>query len=160
MTDMNLGVSSAKRATWRETDTRPLLQDIVAKNPKLDDKKLFQLFWNEIEEDKDHLRAIAQYWFDLAMIALRRRPHDNRVKRTKRYEEAKTKIKQRIQQEVTSALLQLMMPNGKVLGDCTGKECATFGGWFSALAEEVPAKSTVAETLSEKQVYKLWQANK
>jgi hypothetical protein len=159
MTFMDLGTSSAKRATWRETDTRPLLQKLIAANPGVDNVTLFKLFWNEIEDDKDHLRSIAQYWFDLALLALQRKPHRTKPRAQEQREHVETVkegIKQRIEHEAKVVLLQLLMPNGKTLGECSGQDCRRFGGWFTILARKVPAGKLVADTLSEKQVYQIW----
>lgn len=43
-------------------------------------------------------------------------------------------------------LLEMMMPNGKKLGDCTGNECAELGKELAALGEKL---STLTRALSE-----------
>lgn len=168
MTDMNLGTSSAKRATWREEDTRPLLQRIINTHPRADDKELFKFFWKEVEDDKDHLRSIALYWFELAMLALRRNNAEQRKDAEQQRQaaqkaaqqatqKAKTALKERLNNEARILLLEMLMPNGKVLGQCTGAECRTFGGWFAALARKVPAKKTVAAVMTEDDIRRLWK---
>jgi hypothetical protein len=168
MSSLDIGMSSAKRATWRDTDTRPLLRQIVEQNPKADDLEVLNLFWQEVKDDKARLFSIVRRMVDLDLIALRRKPRRRRSPSSppplaaasrQQTERMKEKLQARIDREVKSALLALVMPNNKPLAECTGAECKTFGGWFSALAEKVPAKATVAETLSEKQVYRLWQAH-
>jgi hypothetical protein len=169
MTHVDLGMSSAKRATWRETDTRPLLQQIVDAHAEADNKELFRLFWKEIRDDEDHLRSIALYWFDLAMLALRRKPrprsadsvstpqNGNGARRADAAVTLREKIDERVRHEAVTFLLQLEMPNGKTLAKCTRDDCRSFGGWFIALAKKVPPKKLVADVLSEEQVYRLWQ---
>ena len=109
--------------------------------------------------------AIVQRFVDLELRALRSRPRLSRpspssaAEMRQRTERTKERLSARIDREVESKLLAWLTPSGKPLGACTGAECRSIGGWLSAVAEKVPAKATVAETLTEKQVYRLWQAN-
>jgi hypothetical protein len=85
---------------------------------------------------------------------------DNNKKRSVRSEQisqAKDALKERIQHEAQIVLLQMIMPNQKKLYDCTGQDCKQMGGWLKAIGEKVPAKKTVGETLTEKQVRLLQQ---
>jgi hypothetical protein len=43
-------------------------------------------------------------------------------------------------------LLEMIMPNGKKLGDCTGQECAELGKELAALGERM---TTLTRTLSQ-----------
>jgi hypothetical protein len=171
MTDINLGITGAKRATWRREDTRPLLQTLVENNPRLDDEELFELLWQEVINDEKQLRSIVRYWYDLALLALRRsaprasgRRQSARAAATPspeqraRTDKVKEQLKERVTQEAI-LLLKLPMPNGKELGRCTGADCRTFGGWFTALADKVSARQIVGNALSEKQVRRIWETH-
>ena len=68
------------------------------------------------------------------------------------------KLRDRIEREAQIILFDLIMPNGKKLPQCTGAECRTFGGWFTKLADKVPAKKKVGNVLSEGEVRKLYLA--
>jgi len=150
MPDINPGTLGAKRATWRAFNPRELLQRIVRNHP-LDDEKIWrEMFWSEIEDNKQYLQAVCEYWLDNNIRSI---SGEQTYSRGQASPTVKTKLQDR-------ALLDLMMPNNKVLGQCTGAECKSFGGWFQQLAKAVLATKKVAETLSEAQVRKLWLANK
>jgi hypothetical protein len=53
-------------------------------------------------------------------------------------------------------LLNWMMPNGKKLGDCTGRECRKAGGWLTRVAAKVPPRKLVRDVLSDAQLQKLY----
>jgi hypothetical protein len=55
-------------------------------------------------------------------------------------------------------LLDLMMPNQRALRDCTGAECAGFGGWFAAIARRVASDEFVGDVLDEAQLQHLLRA--
>ena len=57
--------------------------------------------------------------------------------------------------EAAVKLLDLSMPNGKPLRDCTGSDCKKFGGWLGKIAAKVGARQKVGSVLSEAQVRKL-----
>lgn len=162
------GIQGAKRATWRDNDPRPLVARIIAENPKLDINAAFEVFWQEIHEDSDLLQTVARYYWDNAFAAhvrsVRLSMPEQRKQRElaerKAVEEAKARIQARVRHEASIILLTMKMPNGKPLGECTGKECGTFGGWFQVLADRVPSRKTVAEVLSEKQLQSLWENNR
>ena len=51
----------------------------------------------------------------------------------------------------------MIMPNGKPLRECTGKDCAKAGGWLSKLAKKVKPNQKVGDVLSEAQVKRLFK---
>lgn len=60
--------------------------------------------------------------------------------------QAKTIIGARIAKFI---VLDLTMPNGKKLRDCTGHECTKLGGLFATIGKRVGATKTVGDVLSE-----------
>lgn len=160
-----IGTMGAYRQTWRKGNPRSLLQTIINKNPKADEKKIHQLFWEEIEDDKELLRACVEYWLDhnyrsIIFASTAPTPEQIRRKQTERTEGVKAatnKLKERIEFETKRRLLDWIMPNERRLGDCTGKECRLFGGWLGEVGKKVPANSTVRQVLSEEQLQKLWK---
>jgi hypothetical protein len=171
MTHTESGMYGAKRATWRDENPRVRLRSIIQQHSASSEKVWRELFWEQIttDETQDELRAVVAYWFDnnLRSILKDRGPIIKRH-RAAAYraaamatEEAKAQLSKRINEEALRiVLLDLVMPNGKVLFDCTGRDCQHFGGWFVAIAKKVPPKAKVGDTLSEQQVFNLWQANK
>ena len=57
-------------------------------------------------------------------------------------------------------LLDLVLPNGKALRDCTGRDCkqmsGKMGGWLQKIAERVKPTQFVGDVLKEADVRKLY----
>jgi hypothetical protein len=165
MTFSEPGTQGAKRATWRANDPRPILEKILIENPKAEQTEWWALFWQEIVEDQDYLMGVARYYFDNALVAHFRNhqrprlynPVGKDVARKEALSSVKKMLTERIQHEAAVVLLDLVMPNGKALRDCTGKDCRKIGGWCLLLAKRVPMTKTVAETLNEEQVQAFWK---
>src|SRR5215831_18279699 len=152
MTHIEPGVSGhqgAKRQSWRAVDPRKLLREIIENDPNGGETAWRKAFWNIIKKelggadlDGTYTQACVRYALDNAMNALAPDAAMGRTaKRTatgKAVERAKTKAQ-------AILLLHLIMPNGKPLGQCTGADCKSFGGWYIKLAELVPAKKMVAD---------------
>ena len=154
------GILGAKRATWRQVNPRELLRRIIDNSPTDDDADWRDMFWSEIENDKDMLRAIADYWLDNNIRSLTTpttAKTTDKMLAAEAVSVAKTNVTQRVAEHIKIALLALVMPNEKLLGDCTGAECRQFGGWFVKIGKSVPAKATVREHLSETKLQKLWR---
>jgi hypothetical protein len=49
----------------------------------------------------------------------------------------------------TTILLDLLMPNGKRLRDCTGTECSQAGGWLVQVGTRIGSDGIVGERMSE-----------
>jgi hypothetical protein len=155
------GTQGAFRATWRKVQPRLLLERLINDHPGADEQKIHLLFWEEIEEDKDCLRACVEYWLDNNYASIQRPKLQTQsdVNHAVRRTEVKKQIKQRVEHEARIALLELRMPNDKLLGDCTGRECGKFSGWFKTLESTIPANKIVRDVLSEKQIYRVWQTS-
>jgi hypothetical protein len=171
MTFIEQGSTGAFRATWRKDNPRSLLETMIAKNPKAEEEKIHELFWHEIEDDKPLLRACVEYWLDnnyRSLIAEKRKPTTIASSTTKTAstvtaratKEVSQKIEQRIVSEARTMLLDLRMPNDKKLGDCTGAECRSFGGWMALIGKKVPATKLVSKVLSNDDAWQLWELAK
>jgi len=158
-TAIDFGTTGAKRATWRRANPRELLARIITENREKSAQAWRDLFWHEIGEDGQMLRAIAEYWLDHNLRSLTddNRDRDRTARRTA-IQDAKTQVMERIGEQAKIVLLDLVMPNGKTLADCTGADCRRFGGVFSQIAQKVPARQLVGAVLSETQVRRLWQS--
>jgi len=160
-TETTAGVLGATRQTWRARSVRDLLAEIITTNPQSSDRLLLEKFVEQLREDDDYFLAAAEYAFDNAMRALRReqaRPTPQQraelaAERAK-HAAAHAKLVSRIKAKV---LLNLAMPNGKKLRDCTGEECRHFGGWCLRVAAKVGLAKLVGDVLSEQQVRALYR---
>jgi hypothetical protein len=167
------GSQGAYRQSWRKGNPRSLLKTLIERNPKADRKKIYDLFWDEVEDDKQLLQDIVGYWLDhnyhsLLTASLEPRAPSggadssgggptSTAAKSEQATAAKGKLQDRIRYETRIVLLELVMPNDKRLADCTGAECSRFGGWLFQLSKKVPANKTVGATLSEDEVYRMWQ---
>ena len=170
------GVLGAKRSKWRTTNPWELYRRVAKDNSKAEKATIDELFWEEVEDDKDYLRAIVQYFADNAHRWLNDKRFEKQpsppaskpvgrivgkatqAQMTKKAAAiALEQVSRKVSEKIQIALLELTMPNGKALGDCTGSECKQFGGWHAAIAKSVPAKNKVRKHLTEDQVRKLWQ---
>jgi hypothetical protein len=170
MTFVDEGTTGAFRATWRKGNPRSLLRTIIANNPRADEARVHELFWREIEDDKELLRACVEYWADNNYRSLTSEVSTSETKRKKplpvvaaateqvreKTEQIKEKVKARVEHEARIILLDWIMPNEKRLGDCTGRDCTKIGGWLKQLAVKVPPTKKVSDILSEADVFKIW----
>jgi hypothetical protein len=55
-------------------------------------------------------------------------------------------------QRLAVVLLDLIMPNGKTLRNCTGRECRQVGGWLTKVADRVGDRGVVGTILDEQEL--------
>ena len=166
------GISGAKRSKWRTTNFWELYRRVANENPKADRSTVDELFWEEVEDDKDYLRAIVQYAADNAYRSLndkrakqarpiqpdepearKRKVEEKTVQAAKAVSAIKTKLKQRVVDEARIMLLQLPTALGKTLGKCTGPDLKRLSGWQSKLADLVPVRKCLEDVASEDRVW-------
>jgi hypothetical protein len=75
------------------------------------------------------------------------------------------RVTEHVREQAEKMLLDLLMPNGKALRDCTGAECDRFGKadeqrgrWLQRVAAEVGPTRRVGDVLGEKQLKTLMRA--
>ena len=101
----------------------------------------FRNYWSALDKDAAKSRGTAQERAEAA------------AGREANLSAGVEKIKEQIK---TIVLLELILPNGKALRDCTGKECAEAGGLFAKIASKVKPTEIVGVVLSEAEVRKLY----
>jgi hypothetical protein len=70
------------------------------------------------------------------------------------------KVQEATEKKVRLALLLMVMPNGKLMRDCTGGEMAMFGKGYVRIAERVGPDRKVGDVLGEDEVYRLMKMPK
>lgn len=82
------------------------------------------------------------------------------AKEKKTAAELKQKVEQAIEQKAQVILLDWVLPNGKALRDCTGRECKqmsrTVGTWLQKVGDRVKPTELVGSVLEESDVRKLF----
>ena len=76
------------------------------------------------------------------------------VERMKRAAVTRAEIK-KMKAKIVGKLLQVVMPNGKPLAQCTGAECLAFGGWLTRIGEQIEPHEIVGKVLTESALTKL-----
>jgi hypothetical protein len=168
MTDINTnipGVRGHTRSTWRdESHLRGLLLKLKNKRPNATRKELEDLFMSAAQADAAMVDEALRYAFDNHFKSLNESVQPQRQPQRKAAPAVSAFVSD---DEVVAAkvrfakiiLLDLVMPNGKKLRDCTGNECGEFGGWLLKIKERV-GSAIVGDELSEKQLAKIFAANK
>lgn len=150
---LETGTYGAKVQSWRRANPRDVLKALVESNPGADEGALLKMLRDRLEEDdgRDYLDSIVEYWFINNYNSLVPRSPARRIN----VESVKAGIKK---SAVKMVLMDLVMPNGRTLRDCTGGECAAFGGWYERIGAKVEAGQKVGEALSEKELHELLDA--
>jgi len=172
MTFIDTGVRGATGQSWRGANPRDLLRRVIDDNPGSDRVSLFRLFVDKLkeEDDGDHMETIIEYWFANnyhSLIAARSGAAANQSGRAAATAErdrwvagTTEKLRERIAEEASIVLLDMLMPNGKHLAECTGEECAALasqlGNWLRKVARRVKPEETVGATLTEADLRKLY----
>jgi hypothetical protein len=147
-------VQGAKHQSFRKYNPRHLLISLVEANPEASKHELMEMLRVEIENDetRGYFNVMLEYWFIrnydslMGRTAARRRVRATLAAAVK--EQAKTQLQ--------GSLLDLMMPNGKLLRDCTRADLRHIGGFATKLIGKLPARKTVGDVLSETEVRSLW----
>lgn len=159
MTNIDTGTYGAKRQSYRKASPRDLLKRVMEENARANEQKLQKIFADSVRQDEDYIDAIIEYWFANNYRSLVHKPPQAtqavKAERAARVEVVKKTIKAAATRMV---LLEMILPNGKPLKDCTGKDCAKAGGWLAAIAGKVKPAQKVGLVLSEEDIWGLFQA--
>jgi hypothetical protein len=156
MTHIDTGTYGAKRQSWKGVSPRDLLKRMIDSNPGVAEETLQEKFAARVENEPDYLAPIIEYWFANNYRSLVHSQPQVRVGRREARKAQDDVVKQTIIARAPIVLLDLAMPNGKSLRDCTGKDCAKAGGWLAKLAAKVKPAQKVGDALSEKEVRALF----
>ena len=168
--EFNLGISGAKRTSYNEYNLRDLLLKVRADNPKCDDiDQLRDLLLVEVKKvgNEGYREICLEYACARTVFntfTLREKKVEEivaaKVAQEKIHQEktdqVQLKLKARIKAEAI-ILLDLRMPNGKLLGDCSKADLKKFSGWESQLADKLTGRQKVEEVFSERQIRDIYK---
>lgn len=137
----------AARQSWNKNNPRSILDQLMIDHPKIKKDDLYQLMWDKIKSNKAIYESMFEYWFA------------NNTRTQVTFQDRQENKKQ-INYLVEKMLLKLPLPNGKLLGDATGEECAKAGGFYFRVSTKVPAQEKVGKVLDEKQLAKIYKEDK
>jgi len=145
------------RSTWRdENHLRGVLLRLMTDNLNIGKEDLESLYVERVLQSEDLVEEAIRRCFanDLTMIVKsglqikKSRIHNYSKTRKQTREQAIKEVAEKIRQTV---LLDLIMPNGKKLRDCTGTECGEFSSAYARLKDKV-GRRIVGKVLSEKEI--------
>lgn len=135
-----------------DQNPRDLVIESLKVMPEAARKDVFDHFRSALHEaGEDYQRSVEWYFFVNMYDYLT----TNRTRPKNPVERAEARVAQREVVERIKAqiiMLDLTMPNGKPMRDCTGGEMARFGNRFQKIAERVGKSKLVGSVLSEEQV--------
>lgn len=190
MTNIDPGMTAAKRATWRDKGRRrrytapdtpsELLIQHKADYPQDTREERIERCIETCVANGLYYHQFAGAWFrlnynaiveppprptkqELAERVARKAAMANQQKAERAtavqlaIQKNKKQFAESFKHEVKTALLEMVMPNGKPLGECTGADCVQLGGWFAKIGQRIQANQKIKDALSDKQVAKLLQ---
>jgi len=160
---VDTGTYGAKRQSWEDPNPRDLLLRLIKEHPEKTEAGILALFRREVQDNDDYLNPIISYWFAnnyLALTAKKKPKEEVQEEREQIRETAKAKLDEHIEREAKIILLDLLLPNGKVLRNCTGRECAKLGPkvgrWLTKISKQIRPNQIVGDTFSEAQIRRLY----
>lgn len=138
-------------AAKEENNPRDLVAAVVKKQPQGTRKELFEEFLALLQDAPEAYQRAVDFYFFVNMhdymTSNRSRPDSLRKA------DAIAQLAERVEAiKAQIVMLDLTMPNGKAMKDCTGAEMAKFGNRFQKIAERVGKAKTVGSVFSEEQV--------
>jgi hypothetical protein len=158
---MDMGVTGAKRQSFSRSNPRELLRTLVEQHPQWSRERIFSELRDRVmgARDKAYLDTILEYWFANNYHSLV--PEVDRAERQAARSKAASDVKAAIEDHIKIALLDMMMPNGKPLRQCTGLECARFsskiGAWLLRISKQIKPTDIVGDVMTEKQLRQLYK---
>ena len=143
-----------------------ILKDVILADPNVSQAEAKETTWALFKKRDTFYRLLFDNWFNANWDRYDSEVKDNQVvvKRktrgsTKKSPRFKVIAKRVLKESAAIVLMNLPMPNGKNLRDCTGSECAKFGGWFASIAKVLKPNEKVGSHLSEQDLKNLYGRN-
>jgi hypothetical protein len=157
----DLGVTGAKRQSWRRANPRDVLKRLIDKNPEMGEDELQAEAWDILHRDQQQMRTVFEYWFaNNYRSAVKPKSSGGWQERAKTQELAakiEEQLVQKVEATVRVTLLYMTLPSGKWLRDSTREELLELGGWTARVAKKLRPHQTVAQAgLTEEQLQALY----
>lgn len=150
---LDTGIYGAKVQSWRTGNYRDLLKRLIDRNPHADEDRLYELWNNKVLASEDILDTVLRYTFANAYRSFSGLTPEERARRSAALAAEREKVKATIQ----ARLLDIVLPNGKKLRDCTFGYCRELGGGLSRIGAKGKPGQIVGKLLSEAEVRKLYK---
>lgn len=149
-------------------DMHKLLKNIKYTDPNISEADAREQLWSQLQTDSEQFfRLLFDNWFEtnwpryraiVSYGAVALMKDENRKTRKAKRRERKL-IKRAVETVTQLVLMNLKMPNGKLLRDCTGADCSRFGGWCLDIAKRIGATEKVGKHLTETDLQNLYGRN-
>lgn len=118
--------------------------------------RLFQQWCKLVEADEDHLEAVLRYAWANFTAQYDRDNHKNGMKKKRQDTAAeRSAITKMVAAVKGLVLMDLLLPNGKMLRKATFRECSLAGGWFKLIALKGNPSEIVGQKLTEDDLHKI-----
>lgn len=141
-------------ATRRRSKKNPMevLVGLVEADPTADQDRLFGQWWKKIRGDDEQIEAVARHSFTNMLTAIERGSRKPKQRTAEDMEQERRAIGALVNLVKNVVLMDIVLPNGKKLRDCTFAECSAAGGWFKLVATKGKPSELVGKVLSEEQL--------
>jgi hypothetical protein len=165
MVHVDLGITGAKRQSWRKANPREILRRLVEDNPHAGMDELFAKFRKVLAKaDEEMQETVDRYYFDNNVRSLQGIVDPNAGARKAASRERAAELRKKVEENITTAidqrakrlLLDAIMPNEKPLRDCTGQDCNQMGGWLAGIGAKLKANQKVGDKFNEDQIQSHW----
>jgi hypothetical protein len=132
-------------------------------DPTAGQERQFKKWWDEIQSDDDLLDAVARHTFTNLCTAIDKHRETVRKSRAraKAIRRAEARLVESLAQTVAKvAYLELTMPNGKKLRNCTFADCGAFGGFYKRLALKGKPSEIVGKKMTDEDIRNLYATGK
>ena len=154
MAEIQTGTTGAKRTRWKDDNPSAALARLMESFPQAGEGELVDRLIRQGEENERLNRAIYEYFVRNTKRAIedgKKEIHPPRRVTQKAAQEAEEIVRDHFR-EIAEELFALTMPNGKDLGDCTGKELDQMGKAMERVRKIVPANMTVREAIEKRRI--------
>jgi len=139
-------------------DLRLTLRALMHEHRRETKEELLQRWCSLVAAKPELIAACASFFFGFAYNKLKAAMNGSVPKKreAKIVDPSWEQDVEAIQWTIIGNLLDFMTPLGKVLGDCTGAECAKLKGFYGRVAKIVPADEVVGNHLNNKELLTLF----
>lgn len=142
--------ANARRAKKNALD---VLAEMIESHPTWGRDRLYNQWRDAVESDDGYLCAVMDYTFTNYYERLEKDRNRTPAKTLKEREADKAAVQAKADAIVSkfkeAVLMEHVMPNGKKLGDCSGPECVTAGGFFACIGRQIGRGRTVRQDMRE-----------
>lgn len=139
-------------AAKEDNNPREIVIEVIKSAPNATRKEQFDQFRERLSENSDEYQRAVDWYFFVNMhdyLTTSRNTKSTPAQRAAQ-KESQAKTVEAIKDQIV--ILNLVMPNGKMMRDCTGAEMTMFGGSFVKVGKKVGSAKTVGSVLDEKQI--------